>query len=668
MKKLLLTSVFLLAVFVAFTQTKPKQTSTEKQPSQAEMEKMMEDAMKSQGLSPEEQEEMKKNMGDAMKTAEFMKSNGITGNASATDGTKIPAKQVKLLSKIPVIASQPQYNTYISTLLAECKKNTKPSVIAEADKLITQSAGDPGALMNMAPQLFLQKNPEAAVYTAIKSAIGNPNKALVQDNLAVILHQTGYPEKAIPILKFLLVTNNNPLVLNNLGQSYLSLGDTANARKYFMGCLKKDTDFCEANCGMGLLIAESGKIAEATPYIIRSLKTAYTETAEQLIKKNKVKLKLEDIKPKVPDYFNPQKYKPVPAAYSMEMVEKTIELRQGLEETARMWYEKFQKVSDEQTAQIEKETMGQLAARGGGFLSNNPFSKKAKLMIRLINEDSYVLIIAEEKNKYLAREKSLNVEMEQKLTDMYGHGRQYDNDAQQCARKVEILNDYLSLSAKNQEAYERQTLPKLYDYTNQSLYWYHFLFNEEQYNYYYHYFIKDFFEALHDYDQVQPLYPTPAYIAKHCKNYKEELEKIKKVKDSTDKIEKECPVNIKFKFKVASFKANCEGYEIEGGKVIALGYEEDWETGEFAFAFGLGIDGDFEIFSGGAKGQMVCRFDKDFSPIDMAMKFEGGGEATVGVFNVEEKVTAILAISGVHLNAIHMGQKHPIFNRDVKDF
>ena len=280
MKKYLLTLAILFTVTLVFAQ--PGKKPVQKQPAQSEMDKAMEEAMKD--MSPEE----KKMMQEAMQTAKVMQQKGMTGNITSGNVPKIPKKQTLLLSRMPNLTSQQQYNAYLVTLLAECKKNINPSLITEVDNFILKNNSNADALVNIAPVLFLQKKPAAAVYAAIKTAMSKPTDILLQDNLAVILHQTGYPQKALPILQFLLPQNNYPIILNNIAQSYLSLGDIANARKFFMGCLQKDPNHCEANCGMGLLLTEEGKINEATVYIIKSLKNGYSETADALLTKNKV--------------------------------------------------------------------------------------------------------------------------------------------------------------------------------------------------------------------------------------------------------------------------------------------------------------------------------------------------------------------------------------------
>jgi hypothetical protein len=355
------------------------------------------------------------------------------------------------------------------------------------------------------------------------------------------------------------------------------------------------------------------------------------------------------------------KYKPVPPSYEMETVETTEALRQEMETQMRIWVQRKEKINKEQNDKIEKESLLQIADRSRGYLSNAPFAKKAQLMVNLLSEEYYEFLAADHKNKYLAQQKIYAEQMEKSLKTMYGGGQSYDNEYEVCKKKIEILNTYLQLTAKNHEAYQRATLPKVYDWVNQSLFWWFFLVNEDSYSIQFNNHISDFFEALHDYDQMQVLHPTPLWIATTCKNVKEP----QKIKTEEDSLGMYCPINVKIPFGFGSYKLNCKGEEYEGGEILVFGYEKDYQTGEFSFSFGLGVEENIPFFSVATKGQMFFKFDKEFSPIDCGMKFEAGGEANVGGFNVEEKTVAIIGMtSGIHVNAIDMGKETTIFEMD----
>ena len=617
-------------------------------------EKMTEEIMKQ--LSPEEQKQFQ----DAMELAKDMKDKGITGNVTTGDGLSIPQRQDKILSEVPTLSSPQQYNDYLSSLISKCKNNIEPSIIAEVDELISKNSNNTGTLVNLGTILLMQKKPVAAIYAAIKTAMAKPEIILLQNNMAVILHQTGNPQISLPILQYLLIRNNNSLILNNLAQSYLSLGDTTNAGMYFRACLQKDPDDCEANCGMGLLLSEEGNIVEATPYIKKSLKNGYSETADEILKKNKMDIKFSDIKQEVPEYFNPQKFKPVPPAYTMENVEPTLALRKEFEDYMRLWMQKKEQVNNEQNNKMGNESLIQMADRNRGYLSNTPFAKKSQLMLNLIGIEYSEFVAKDFKNQYLPIQKEYYSELE-KLSFQAG----YDNDG--CKKQIGFLNNYLQKSAKNHEDYQRNTLPKQYEWANQSLYWWFFLSNEEQYKMYYTNYVSDFFEAIHGYDEMQTLTAQPEYIANHCKDVKEPT-KEKIMKDSIPS--PVCPVKIAVPLGAGKVKWDCNGYEIEGGELIMGGFEKDYKTGQMTLFVGLGA----ELFGkgtfiggveGGIKVGSFVKLGSDFTILDLGNKGEAGIEGGIGPYVTEGKVTGIMGMkSGITIDKTIMGEQKNIYKSD----
>jgi tetratricopeptide (TPR) repeat protein len=620
-----------------------------------DQQKMIEEMMKE--MTPEERKQVE----EVMQIGKEMQEEGMFDNISTGEvKLSIPQKKDKILSEIPTLSSQQQYSDYLSGLLSKCMANIDPAIISEVDGLIFKNSGNTGDLVNLGAILLMQKKPVAAIYAAIKIAKSNPEVVLLQNNMAVILHQTGNPQISVPILRHLLVENDYPLILNNLAQSYLSLGDTANARMYFMGCLQKDPDHAEANCGMGLILSEQGKTSEATPYIKKSLKNGYSETADEIMKKHKLDIKFSDIKTKVPEYFNPQNYKPIPPVDKMDGVEPTLIARNEFEEFSRQWNQKKEKVNSELTDKMESQTLSQNLKGAMGQYSNSSFSKKAQLMLNLLGIEYAEFIAKDLKNQYLANDKEYYAELEKQS---YKTG--YGND--DCKKQIDYLNTYLQKSAKNHEAYQRETLPKLYEFTNQSLYWWYFLSNEEQYKMQYTNFAASLISAISEYDKMQHLYPLPEFISKSCKDLKDSL-KVKILNDST--AQPDCPVKIVIPLGIAKAKWDCKGFELEGGEIIMLGYEREYRSGEMTFFIGLGAEfygsGTFigGVEAGGKIGSFV-KVGKDFTIIDWGNKGEIGGEIGIGPFVNETKLTGVMGMqSGVTIDKTIMGETETIYTTE----
>jgi len=667
MKNLLLLTLFFFVLGAISAQPKPKPKSKQNA-GQSQIDRAMEEAMKD--MSEEEKKETRKMMGEATKMAEAMQANRMTGNIGSPGLLKIPPKEVVLLKTIPVLSSATQYNTYLTNLLAVCKNNISPSVITEVDKYISKNSSDPNSLLNVAALFLLQQKPQAAIYAGIKNAMQNPEAFLVQNNLAVILHQTGYPNKAIPVLQYIIQTKSYAEILNNLGQCYLSLGDTSNARKFFMGCLRKDPNNCDANCGMGLLLTKAGKRNEAVAYIIKSLKNGYTAAADELIKNNKLKIKFSDIKPVIPEYFNPQKYKPVPPATSFEAVEPTEAARKEMNELAGIWQTRHSEIYTVLTEKMEKETRTQLAERTRAYISKATLAKKAQLILGLLGEDYGEFLQANNMThyEYEAKNKAYYELMDKKLSAMYRGVQRYENEYQACLKKVEIINIYLQESTQNHKDYQGKMLPKTYDYVNQNLYWSRFLLNNEMYKEQAYSFISNFFNSLHAYDKMQTLYPTPLFIVSHCKDVKKP-EDGKPTVDSLTVEEEYCAFKIEVPVTVAKMKWDCKGFEVEGGELIVGGFEKNFRTGEMTFFLGLGV-GLYEKGFGvggieaGAKAGCFVKVGSDGSIIDVGDKAEAGIEAGIGNFMTEAKLTGVMGMqSGINVDGVAFGKDYPdVFN------
>lgn len=652
MKFSLLSIITLLTLYTA---AQPAKKTVQKQPAPDKTEQMMIQAMKQQGMTQAEIDEAMAQYKQMEPVMKEVQQTGKKGNAYSTGPLKIPVKQVKLLNGIRTLQSDNGASQYIAGLAKEAFPKIATDIKTRADQIWRENnySKETGML------LFLKGEVRAAVYIMLQTAQKYPENDLVMNNLAFVLAQSGYPHKAIPLQQQLHEKYKNDITGNNMGQSYLALGDTENAKKFFAFGLAKNPNHFEMNCAMGLIEAEKGDPVKANVYIKKVLQKGYTPIAEELAKKTKLKLTFDDIeKPEVPEYFNAYKLKPVRATDNWQEVKQVLAEREAFTEMYRQWYQKREeatgKANTEDLSKIYKEHLG---------LVHGPFAKKALFMIKLIGEDQIQQLSTRKiMLPYLDKEKELRKAYQDKLDNMYKNAS-YNNAAEECKVKVQYTKEYLAASKQNHEAAERNILPKYYDWINQSLFWNAFLQSGDAYLATYSGYVHDFIGRLQTFDEYQNLYPTPEYISGTCKDYEQQLKDIKAA-ELEDEIQS-CPLNIKFKAEIASFKVNCKGYEIEGGELAKLSFEKDIKTGEFQVAFGLGIDGDLGFLSAGAKGMMYMRFGSDFSPVDMGALGEAGIEAQLGIINVEEKIKGTMGIGSVNVDAVHHGEEIKLFSADA---
>ncbi len=209
MKKLFFASIFLFAVTVAFTQTKPKQTSKEKPPTQTELDKMMEDSM--EGMSDDEKAEMKEMMKGVMPSLNEQNLKVANYPEFTSNKQLVPKKDMVKINAIPKEKlTQADMGPYAANLYNKIMTKGDAAEIALVKKVIAKSpsANDLGSA---AVLCMMQGQSMAAMALCMKAVQADPINANWQNNMASLLTQYGYPEQAIPVLEKLRFLLPEPL-------------------------------------------------------------------------------------------------------------------------------------------------------------------------------------------------------------------------------------------------------------------------------------------------------------------------------------------------------------------------------------------------------------------------------------------------------------------------
>lgn len=290
MKKYLLVSVLLLLMVNAFSQTRSKQK--EKSPTQSEMDKLMEDEMK--GMSEEEKAEMRKMMKVVM--PEMAKKPG-SDVVSFTDNKKlVPAKDVNRINSISKkIFNDADVSSNTTLLYNKLMAKIPASEKAIITSVITK-AKTGSALMEAAIISFMQGHDHAAMGLAIKAVQAEPKNVNHQNNLAAILSQSGYPEKAIPYLKKLSAQfPSNSTVLHNLGYAWLGLGEIDTARIFFGYAAARNPNNPETKLCRGVIEELRGDPKKAADHYVESFEQSPNPFTENMAKNVKGEGRLEKI-------------------------------------------------------------------------------------------------------------------------------------------------------------------------------------------------------------------------------------------------------------------------------------------------------------------------------------------------------------------------------------
>jgi predicted Zn-dependent protease len=125
---------------------------------------------------------------------------------------------------------------------------------------------------------------------ALKGSELNPDNITLLNNAGGMLTGSGLGFNAIPILQYALDKQpGNNMILNNLGQAYLQLGDDKKAEQYFQQCVSSYPDYPDANLALAYIYRHRGNQPAALKYGEHSLRGGWSEGAYNLVTKLKRK-------------------------------------------------------------------------------------------------------------------------------------------------------------------------------------------------------------------------------------------------------------------------------------------------------------------------------------------------------------------------------------------
>ncbi|HEX2628842.1 MAG TPA: hypothetical protein VHM26_07520, partial [Chitinophagaceae bacterium] len=284
MKHILITACMIVASAIAFAQ--PGKKPAQKQPSQADINKMMEEAMKGEGMSKEEQEEMKKMMKNMMPA--LQEHNATVADYPTFDNNKklLPPKATAKIAAANAkkALTKTEVSAYATGLYNKLMAKADPAEAALIKKIIAQTpkAADLGAAAVLA---MLQGHPETAIALSMKAVIADPSSLTWQNNMAALLTSYGHPEHAIPLLKKL--EDDLPLnstVMNNIGQAWFAMGDADNAKRYFTFAYRINPMHPEASMCGGLMEELIGDPIKATEDYTEAMENSMDPFTEQVLK------------------------------------------------------------------------------------------------------------------------------------------------------------------------------------------------------------------------------------------------------------------------------------------------------------------------------------------------------------------------------------------------
>lgn len=601
-------------------------------------------------MTPAEQETYKKEM---LKAAEN-KLKDVSQAANITiDETLLPTSELVLptkdIARLSLITMNPptrqQMIAETSKMEAALKSAVGPQLVQQVEQF---SANKSFAEIQAASVGgWYGNNPQAALLLGMKAVKQEPSNVLGWNNFASQLSLSGQQHQAIPILKNLLEEKpNNSMILNNMGQAYLGLGDLDKAKQYLESCLNIDDLHPEANHSMGLIHLHGNDAEKALKYFEKELQVAQRRsTLAQLVKSgNRDKINLAALRKQkmqmdgTPsrDFFeeiNLGKFKLPDAPENSKASERwrldNKDLMEGIGQETIYWQS------------LGFGTEEEYAAEG---------KKHFGLYHDLVNE-----LIRDLGNQYIPLLQILSEDDVSYLIQL-----EYDYAKKDRERKCPEPPFSPGNTAAVFEAYEKQCCdlktPLIDKFMSDYNSYVSSRIKKAVSNY------KQYINGLINAVQLDPsmankrmVYATVgnyfAFLGNAMGSYKvlDEHQSCKSkltaqeaqdIIESARAIEFQCPswLKVNASLLVAKLKADCNGFNIEADiyKMIHVGVEKKFKTGTSTLYVGGGIEGKFRnMAKGSIKQQFYITFDHNNEFSDLGMRGNATGELAGGAIGAD---------------------------------
>lgn len=198
-----------------------------------------------------------------------------------------PIRNIEKLSLIPSsVPTQPTLLKQVKQMKTTLSK-VDPVSAKKADTIVAAAGQSVKQLQAGAIASWYGSNAPVALLLGIKAVEKDANDINSWNNLATMLNLSGMEHRAVPMLQYCLgVKPGNPTILNNLGQSYMGMGDLAKAKTYLQQSLQADSHNPEANRSMALLSMYDNDYNKALEYFEKEMQIAQRRSSLRYLAKN----------------------------------------------------------------------------------------------------------------------------------------------------------------------------------------------------------------------------------------------------------------------------------------------------------------------------------------------------------------------------------------------
>lgn len=529
---------------------------------------------------------------------------------------------------------------------------------------------------------WINGDAERSALAALKGAEVNPDNATLLNNVGGILTSCGLGINAIPILQYVLEKHpGNNMILNNIGQAYLNLGDDKKAEQYLLQSVKSYNHYPDANLALAYIYNNRGNKSSALRYVENSLRGAWSEKAYNLLHKLKPDARLMDYlhhRYKQPEHFNFNKYPLLPQCRNTNntplLRPQYAAYKEMLARVQKKYYELGKQEEELAKKSLQEKVMIANKERRSPYRPFGLFGNVVKIDLWVTDYSDRFIKFGEYKKNFLAQKEKLIADClaaQKEITAKYktqkdalaesdgegSDGKQYDAlIAAICAEKDAVRNHYLNLICDQIEAYQQKAIHLYKNYFNDMMFWgYVGSINDHQYKAEFYSLVSQFLSVLREINTT--------YFYNPCREKEIVSSKAKEINALEDP---DCylgPAKVVLPLGIIKLEISCEAYKLEAGEGFIGKIEYDKTKAETTIAFGPGgslpavLFENFGVKIGveaEVKSQFYITFDKS-GPTDLGVLWEyemklaaGIGEAKIEVSLEEEALTAGFG-SGVNM-------------------
>ncbi|MBL7725648.1 MAG: hypothetical protein JNK27_15980 [Chitinophagaceae bacterium] len=548
--------------------------------------------------------------------------------------SEFPARKTALLNALPKhTLTKQEVMSFLSTLHADLKKKFPQPPVKHAMEIIAQFGDNIDKIAFTGAGAWYNGAPVESILLLTYAGSKDP-KDVTLNNCGAILNLLCMQEKAMPVLKHVLPKEpKNCTLLNNIGQAFAGLGEKDSAMQYFNRVFESCVTHPDANATASCIAYSRGNKEEATNYMERSLRGAYSELRMEFymaIADNPKKLvKDEAVNPEKEEFFQPNGFGPATNCRSWSEAEKTYAEQEAVKKIV-------QKISMQYSQVILDNSLDNILAdpiekekyeKGIGW-TPGPLSRKAMYIIQNLGSADADFSIFEKIADITTRSQQRRFAIDESFRPRFEACVKQGNcpqvTYQHCVAMEKEDNQTFGELAAAGDLHKSISYPKDIKWYNDAVYLSTFTTPHPR--------VRKADCAAYTVTFINKITTytlSPGSLSLPKCVPPQPPQQI----NPNDPFFRDgkCVVNINIPFVVGRLNLNCEEFGFEVGEGVTFRYGKNFKTQETTLAVGVGTGLDIPGVDIGVGAEVAVKFDGNNQVIDVM----GSAEAGVGIMGID---------------------------------